>query len=112
MNMSRAGTSEEPGLPRRTFLHAGMTAMALAGAGTLVRPGRARAGAESAAEAQTAESRVEWRNRQPGMAYRRLGRTGLMVSEVVCGGDPITLDNYKPIPRRISPPRSPRFSAS
>ena len=29
------------------------------------------------------------------MAYRRLGRTGLMISEVVCGGDPITLENYK-----------------
>jgi aryl-alcohol dehydrogenase-like predicted oxidoreductase len=29
------------------------------------------------------------------MAYRRLGRTGLMISEVVCGGDPITLDNYR-----------------
>lgn len=28
----------------------------------------------------------EWRNRQPGMAYRRLGRTGFMVSELVLGG--------------------------
>lgn len=28
----------------------------------------------------------EWRNRQPGMAYRRLGRTGFMVSEMVLGG--------------------------
>jgi len=28
------------------------------------------------------------------MAYRRLGRTGLMVSEVVCGGDPVRSDNY------------------
>ena len=31
------------------------------------------------------------------MAYRRLGRTGLMVSEVVAGGDPITLENYQHI---------------
>jgi aryl-alcohol dehydrogenase-like predicted oxidoreductase len=38
---------------------------------------------------------TEWRNRQGGMAYRRLGRTGLMVSEVVCGGDPITSSNYE-----------------
>ncbi|MFO0960952.1 MAG: aldo/keto reductase [Isosphaeraceae bacterium] len=37
----------------------------------------------------------EWRNRVETMAYRRLGRTGMMISEVVCGGDPITLDNYK-----------------
>ncbi len=29
------------------------------------------------------------------MAYRQLGRTGLMVSEVVSGGDPIRNDNYK-----------------
>jgi len=36
----------------------------------------------------------EWRNKQSGMAYRRLGRTGLMISEVVSGGDPITLSNY------------------
>jgi len=35
------------------------------------------------------------------MAYRRLGRTGLMVSEVVCGGDPIKLDNYKHLERAL-----------
>jgi len=38
---------------------------------------------------------VEWRNKQPGMHYRRLGRTGLMISEVVSGGDPITSKNYE-----------------
>ena len=38
---------------------------------------------------------AEWRNRQAGMAYRRLGRTGMMISEVVCGGDPIRTPNYK-----------------
>jgi aryl-alcohol dehydrogenase-like predicted oxidoreductase len=38
---------------------------------------------------------VEWRNKQPGMHYRRLGRTGLMISEVVSGGDPITSQNYE-----------------
>jgi aryl-alcohol dehydrogenase-like predicted oxidoreductase len=37
----------------------------------------------------------EWRNRQPGMHYRRLGRTNLMVSEVVCGGDPIDTKNWE-----------------
>ncbi len=36
----------------------------------------------------------EWRNEQSPMAYRRLGRTGLMVSEVLSGGDPIRSDNY------------------
>jgi len=34
----------------------------------------------------------EWRNRQPGMHYRRLGRTGYMVSEIVCGGGPTLPD--------------------
>lgn len=38
---------------------------------------------------------VEWRNKQPGMHYRRLGRTGLMISEVVSGGDPISSTNYE-----------------
>lgn len=38
---------------------------------------------------------VEWRNKQPGMAYRRLGRTNLMISEIVCGGDPISTNNYQ-----------------
>lgn len=36
----------------------------------------------------------EWRNRQSGMRYRRLGRTGYMVSEVVMGGGGISPDNY------------------
>jgi aryl-alcohol dehydrogenase-like predicted oxidoreductase len=38
---------------------------------------------------------LEWRNKQPGMHYRRLGRTGLMISEVVSGGDPISSNNYE-----------------
>lgn len=37
----------------------------------------------------------EWRNRQAGMAYRRLGNTGLMISEVVNGGDPVRLGNLR-----------------
>jgi aryl-alcohol dehydrogenase-like predicted oxidoreductase len=35
----------------------------------------------------------EWRNRQSGMAYRQLGNTGLMISEVLNGGDPVRLNN-------------------
>jgi aryl-alcohol dehydrogenase-like predicted oxidoreductase len=46
-----------------------------------------------AATAQT--TNPEWRNKQSGMAYRRLGRTNLMVSEVVCGGDPVRLSNWE-----------------
>lgn len=38
---------------------------------------------------------VEWRNRQAGMKYRRLGKTGFMVSEIVFGGDPVAPDNRR-----------------
>jgi len=38
----------------------------------------------------------EWRNKQDSMAYRMLGRTGMMISEVVNGGDPLRLDNLRP----------------
>ena len=38
----------------------------------------------------------EWRNQQDGMSYRMLGRTGMMISEVVNGGDPVKLDNTRP----------------
>ena len=37
----------------------------------------------------------EWRNRQSGVAYRRLGRTNFMISEVVMGGNTIAPDNYE-----------------
>ncbi|HEU4753011.1 MAG TPA: aldo/keto reductase [Armatimonadota bacterium] len=83
--MSRS--SDPNRLSRRDLLRAGTAAVALSGAGTLV-PARA-------ADDKPAEPSAEWRNRQGGMAYRRLGRTGMMISEVVCGGDPIQLDNYK-----------------
>ena len=35
----------------------------------------------------------EWKNRQPDMTYRRLGRTGYMVSSIGMGGDDIAPDN-------------------
>ena len=41
------------------------------------------------------EVKPEWRNKQTGMAYRQLGNTGLMISEVVNGGDPVRLDNLR-----------------
>lgn len=51
--------------------------------------------AGGATAAPAGASAAEWRNRQPGMKYRRLGRTGFMVSEIVCGGDPIAPDNWR-----------------
>jgi aryl-alcohol dehydrogenase-like predicted oxidoreductase len=47
------------------------------------------------ADAAASGTAGEWRNRQPGMAYRRLGRTGFMISEIVMGGGGIRPDNYE-----------------
>lgn len=72
--------SENVGRTRRHFLHTS----AAAGMAAAAVPAQAAEGQEG-----------EWRNKQAGMHYRRLGRTGLMVSEVVSGGDPIRLDNWE-----------------
>ena len=66
---------------RRNFLLTGAVASAAA------------AGAPTPAPAQRANP--EWKNKQSGMHYRRLGRTNLMISEVVSGGDPIRSDNWE-----------------
>ena len=55
-----------------------------------------RAGSQTRTERQGVLPAPEWRNRQEGMAYRMLGRTGMMISEVVNGGDPVRLDNLRP----------------
>ena len=53
------------------------------------------------ADAAAPEAGVEWRNRVPGMAYRRLGRTNYMVSEIVCGGNTIASDNFRHVEEAI-----------
>jgi aryl-alcohol dehydrogenase-like predicted oxidoreductase len=60
---------------RRTFIAAAGATAAVAASGKLVY-----------GQGSSPGPNVEWRNRQKGMAYRRLGRTNLMVSEIVCGG--------------------------
>ena len=50
---------------------------------------------QSKARAAKSDTNGEWRNRVSGMAYRRLGRTNYMVSEMVCGGNTIAPDNYR-----------------
>lgn len=91
MNSESSTPHETLPATRRDFLSAGTAAAFLGGAAALARTEPARAAAA------TPSGQVEWRNKQPGMAYRRLGRTGLMISEVVSGGDPITTENYKHI---------------
>jgi aryl-alcohol dehydrogenase-like predicted oxidoreductase len=46
------------------------------------------------ADSAAADTRGEWRNKQSGMAYRKLGRTGYMISEVVMGGNLISPTNH------------------
>jgi aryl-alcohol dehydrogenase-like predicted oxidoreductase len=45
--------------------------------------------------ASTAGAKLEWRNKRPEMRYRKLGRTDFMISEMVCGGDPISPTNNR-----------------
>jgi aryl-alcohol dehydrogenase-like predicted oxidoreductase len=56
--------------------------------------GKAKVINTSASDVQP-DIKPEWRNRQAGMAYRRLGNTYLMISEVVNGGDPVRLGNLR-----------------
>jgi aryl-alcohol dehydrogenase-like predicted oxidoreductase len=73
-------------LDRREFLKGSLT----------VAGGAAAAlGAVGGAGAADPPPEAEWRNRQAGMRYRRLGRTGFMISEIVQGGDPISPDNRR-----------------
>ncbi len=55
----------------------------------------------SKADAGNAGDAPEWRNRNREMAYRRLGRTNYMISEVVCGGNTIAPDNYRHVDEAI-----------
>jgi len=80
-------------IPRREFLKSSVALAVGAGA---VQAGSAQAGdAGAPAAAPAAAPEVEWRNKQPEMRYRKLGRTGFMVSEMVCGGDPISPANNR-----------------
>ncbi len=95
MEMNDRSARDDSQDTRREFLRAGTAALALAVGST------ANAGNRQDPGRSPGDGSGECRNQQPGMAYRRLGRTGMMISEVVCGGDPITLQNYKHLERAI-----------
>ena len=73
---------------RREFLKSSLAMAATISAGNV-------AGGLQAAPPTAAPLEGEWRNKQPEMRYRRLGRTGFIISEIVCGGDPIAPDNNR-----------------
>ncbi len=75
---------------RREFLK---TSLVLAGATHLGAPGSLLCAAE--VNQSPSKPDGEWRNKQSEMRYRRLGRTGFMISEIVCGGDPISPTNNR-----------------
>ena len=56
---------------------------------------------QSKADANNDGEAGEWRNCNPDMAYRRLGRTNYMVSEIVCGGNTIAPDNFRHVEEAI-----------
>lgn len=74
-------TDRSSGINRRDFLH--YAAGAAIGASAL-------AGASEQLDAEEGKKKVDpdalvWRNKQPGMVYRRLGRTNWMVSRLAAG---------------------------
>lgn len=79
----------EHSIPRRDFLR---QSLAVASTG-LVGNVAGRAGSPGSTPVP-ANPEGEWRNRQSGMRYRRLGRTGYMVSEILCGGNAISPTTY------------------
>ncbi len=77
-------------ITRRDFVK---TSILLAAGAGCARPSGFLKAAPANAAAPLLEG--EWRNQQPDMRYRRLGRTGFMISEIVCGGDPISPANER-----------------
>jgi len=77
-------------IPRREFLRHSAVMVGGAALGGVASESLAVAG-----QAAALSPEGEWRNKQSEMRYRRLGRTGFMVSEIVCGGDPIAPTNNR-----------------
>lgn len=80
-------------LSRRNFL--AITSAATVGVGAAPLAGLQAGNRPEKKKAYTPPA-PEWRNRQSEMSYRMLGRTGMMISEIINGGDPVRLDNLRP----------------
>lgn len=74
---------------RREFIHRA------AGASVGLTLAAAVMGKKAQAQRETPEARSpEWRNKQEGMSYRMLGKTGMMVSELIMGTFPFDDPKY------------------
>ncbi len=89
---SRPVSPATPRLSRRQVLRAVSATAAVAASGLSMADAQGQPSSQTPSQPP---ADGEWRNRQADMAYRRLGRTGLMISEVVSGGDPIRPDNFE-----------------
>ena len=83
-----SNNSETKGISRRQFIRIGSLA-------SISLPTVINTSCRKSNDAENGKVEFEWRNKQPGMAYRPLGRTGFMVSEVVNGGDTVRNNTYK-----------------
>lgn len=92
--MKKSDKNSGNSISRRNFIS--ITSAATVGLGSL-SVGAMAADNDSAKKDTPPRKKVqpEWRNRQSDMAYRQLGDTGMMISEVVNGGDPVRLGNYR-----------------
>lgn len=78
---------------RREFLHKGsLAALSL----PLINSYNPQIVENSYAESLQ-KGKPEWRNKQDGMVYRQLGRTGFMISELVYGTERNSPDNTRPV---------------
>ncbi len=101
MSTNPASNPDQDSQSRRSFLKLGAAATGLA----FLKAGTAQAASvptpkEAAAPVPAPAATPEWRNRQPGMHYRQLGRTGLMISEI-CMGATFTEANYAWVKKAI-----------
>ncbi len=76
-------------IDRRSFLKSG--SLAIAGSAISIKS------CTSKKPTRKTEIAQEWRNKQSDMAYRQLGNTGLMISEIVNGGDPVSTKNFRQV---------------
>lgn len=90
-NMNKMNHSKTVG--RREFLKKGtMAALSL----PLINSYNSHLSDDNISESQL-QVKPEWRNKQAGMVYRQLGRTGFMISELAYGTERNTPDNTRPI---------------